>query len=105
MFSRNFLRQKNKLVRSIGKSGFRFLKSTYQICNKTRNPKTDINADKSVFGFTFFLFFIGSEIKRQRSRTRTHNESEEKITVHKSSMESFRRYGLTKEFIFKHLVL
>ena len=82
MFSRNFLRQKNKLVRSIGKSG-------YQICNKTRNPKTDIIAEKSVFGFTFFLFFIGSEIQRQRSRTRTHNESEEKITVHKSSFGVF----------------
>ena len=34
-------------VRSIGKSGFR-------ICNRTRNPKTDFHAEKSVFGFLFY---------------------------------------------------
>jgi len=34
-------------VRSIGKSRF-------WICDRTRNPKTDFNAEKSVFGFPFY---------------------------------------------------
>ena len=43
-------------VRSIGKSGFRFWKSGFRICNRTRNPKTDFNAEISVFGFSFLPF-------------------------------------------------
>ena len=56
--------QRNKLsttnytlrVRSIGKSGFRFSKSGFRISNRTRNPKTDFNAEISVYGFSFLSF-------------------------------------------------
>ena len=30
------------------------LKSGFRICNQTRNPKTDLNAEISVFGFPFY---------------------------------------------------
>ena len=32
------------------------LKSGFRICNRTRNPKTDFNAEISVFGFSFLPF-------------------------------------------------
>ena len=47
-------------VRSIGKSGFRFSKSKSGFPNRTLNPKTDFNSEKSVlrvdFGFRDFAF-------------------------------------------------
>ena len=48
-------------VRSIGKSGFGFSKSGFRISNRTRNPKTDFNAEISVFGFSFLPFDWESE--------------------------------------------
>ena len=60
-------------VRSIGKSGFR-------ICNRTRNPKTDLNTEISVFGFPFYRSNGKSEkgfeklsLRTAVSCTRTHN--------------------------------
>ena len=41
-------------VLSIGKSGF-------QICNRTRNPKNNFNAEISVFGFPFYHSIEKSE--------------------------------------------
>ena len=32
------------------------LKSGFRICNRTRNPKTDFNAEISVFEFSFLPF-------------------------------------------------
>ena len=65
-------------VRSIAKSGFPLLKSGFQMCKN--RIKTDINAEKSVLGFPFFLFFGRKSSKGfencsqgQRSGTRTHN--------------------------------
>ena len=37
------------------------LKSRFQICNRTRNPKTDFKAEIFVFGFTFYLSIGKSE--------------------------------------------
>ena len=64
-------------MRSIGKSGFR-------ICNRTRNPKTDLNTEISVFGFPFYLSNGKSEkgfeklsLRTAVSCTRTHKEQKE----------------------------
>ena len=37
------------------------LKSGFRICNRTRNPKKDFNAEKSVFGFPFYRSIGKSE--------------------------------------------
>ena len=62
-------------VRSIGN-----LKSGFRICNRRRNPKTDLNAEISVFGFPFYRSIGKSEKGFQKlslrtviSCTRTHN--------------------------------
>ena len=39
------------------------LKTGFRICNPTRNPKTDFNAEISVFGFSFLPFDL--EIRKR----------------------------------------
>ena len=66
------------------------LKSGFRICNKTPNPKTDFNAEKSVFGFPFYRS-IGKSEKgfetdcpyEQWSCTRAHNQPK-KTAVHEN---------------------
>ena len=67
------------------------LKSGFRICNKTPNPKTDFNAEKSVFGFPIYCS-IGKSEKgfetdcpyEQWSCTRAHNQ-QKKTAVHENS--------------------
>ena len=81
----------NLRVRSIGKSGFRFWKSGFRICNRTRNPKTDFNAEISVFGFSFLPLDwkirkrIWKTVLKNSGLARARILRKKKTTVHETS--------------------
>ena len=76
---------------SIGKSGFRFWKSGFRICNRTQNPKTDFNAEISVFGFSFLPFDweirkrIWKIVLKNSGLARARLSREKKTAVHENS--------------------
>ena len=76
---------------SVGKSGFRFSKSGFRISNRTRNPKTDFNAEISVFGFSFLPFDweirkrIWKTVRKNSGLARARILSKKKTAVHENS--------------------
>ena len=67
------------------------LKSGFPICNRTRNPKTDFNAEISVYGFSFLSFDweirkrIGKTVLKNSGLARARILSKKKTTVHENS--------------------
>ena len=77
----SFHRSGTQRVRSIGKSG-----SGFRIWNRTRNPKTDFNAEISVFGFPFYrsLRKWKTVLKTERFLARACIISKKKTAVHEN---------------------
>ena len=72
------------------------IKSGFRICNRTRNPKTDLNAQISIFGFPLYRSIGKSEkgfeklsLRTAVSCTRTHNQQEEDRCSREQLCKSF----------------